>query len=667
MSRTRSTGRRRRRKRRRRRLFLPSPSHHARRSKRSGSRVECRRESCSPPVDDGWKRGDIVDPALIIFAIRALLRLGRAGSEAYSQYVRDRAILLPTLDFPPFDDIDFIRDVLTEPDQVWRLRGDGPLAHYWTGSGPDPKVPGAHEALYLAAVQVVAERKAAAKNLLPERGAEVAGEALVGQWAKGQGPVGPVARFTLTLVDVSLEYMGANPSILGIGGNGEKLVGALASNLAEMIPDDGDQFGPKSQFAERLLGIFLRAGLDALAQHPDAGVPNSHLEQLVRNVLPPVVQALPSDLAQQSQWRDVVQALMGPAARAAIDTVAANPNAFLGSEFDSNNVLGALTQALLKQASTLGLNGVLSEAGWLSLHRAMLGVAAERPELFVGKGKNAQEVAATLLGNVVQALQKATPPFDRDVGASPLVAVLDTVRTHGPRFAKDAWEADAAVLVGQVIGGLETALTDPTTHMLQSPLSRTQLVDFASVFATAAAATPGVLGDGSAIGTLVAGVARALGTDSKGRLSPADWLPIATAVAGEAFGNPAQLLRDGTGGAPLPCAALIQSLIKVATTDGSTNGVSGPAVLVGDTLREAIITAVHAGAGNADGIAAHSDAVASLAKELCDRVRAAPGRLGSKEWLWLFRNLVGATIDTGSFGDLGDQRVAAILAGGSGV
>jgi hypothetical protein len=122
-----------------------------------------------------------VDPALIIFGIRATVRVSQAASAAYAQYVRDRAVLLPTLDYPPFGTLDFIRDMLAEPDERWRILAGGPLAPSWDPdtNGPRRDVPGAEEALYLAAVQVFAERRAVAADLPAERGAQVAGQQLI--------------------------------------------------------------------------------------------------------------------------------------------------------------------------------------------------------------------------------------------------------------------------------------------------------------------------------------------------------------------------------------------------------------------------------------------------------------------------------------------------------
>ena len=612
-----------------------------------------------------------MDPALIVFGIRAFVRLSRAGADAYAQYARDKAVLVPQLRFPQLDDIDFIRSELLDPNQVWRISPNGPLAAYWAArlNRPDPNVRGSTEALYLAAVQVFAERAAQAQQLLPERGREIAGELLIAQWATGAGPVGPVSRFALTLADVAFEFVGANPSILGAGGNGEKLIGAVASNLAEMIPDDAASFGPQSQFAERLLGLFLRAGLDTLARHPDALVSGEHLQQLVQTTLPPLVQALPTELSQQSRWRDVAEALIGPAASAAVGTIAANPGAFLGREFDPDNAIGALTQALLKQASALGLREQFSEAGWIGLYRAALGVAAERPELFTGQGtRTTEQIARDLLANIAATLRGAPPPFDRDLGADLTAVALETLRTQGRRFLAPSapWEQGVMVLVADVVTGLATALRDPQTLALRGPLSRGQLMAFARIFIEQAAQTPGIIGgERSELQALVAGVAQVMASDQHLLLSPDDWLAVAAVAAQEALANPQRLFPVGSGTVAALGTALMSDLLAVAAADRNDGGRDTGGVLFGATLREALTMTLRAAAGNAAAISAHREVVKALAQTLCTLVRAQPARLGSKEWLCLFRGLLGQAFEQGTVGALSDQRIAHILAGGA--
>jgi hypothetical protein len=368
-----------------------------------------------------------MDPTLIIFGIRALIRLAREGVAAFNQFEHDRPALFPDGLSADFRQIDFIRTTFI-PDHQDLLTGTGAFAKYWAGTAP-AKVPGAMEALYIGAVQLFSEDQARKKQVAPRRGVEIGGAVMIQQWAGGKGPVGPVGRMVITMADVGLEFVGANPSLLGVGGNGEKLIGAMATNLADMIPDDGDALGPKSQLAERFVGIFLRAGLKTLDEQPNLVVREEHLQTLIKNTLPPIIAALPANLADQARWRDVADALLGPAASAAISTVAANPRAFLGARFDPNQAIGALTQAMLQQAAKTGLKQEFTEAGFIGLYQAALGVAAERPELFLGRpGTPAQQLATDLFAKLAATFKTAPPPFNADLGSELAAAVLDTVK-----------------------------------------------------------------------------------------------------------------------------------------------------------------------------------------------------------------------------------------------
>src|SRR5262249_45012731 len=182
-----------------------------------------------------------MDPELIVFAIRAVLRVGRAGTLAANQYARDRKILLPKLKALPFTEDDFIQTTLRTRAEA-RLKDENDLGRFWKGVGPLPNDPD-REVLRLAAVQIEAELTAHNAGQLPVAGAEMAGRVLPGRWFKSREPVPPWARLTLTMADIALEFFAADPSVLGIGGNGEKLIGAFAGNLAELIPDDPEEFG----------------------------------------------------------------------------------------------------------------------------------------------------------------------------------------------------------------------------------------------------------------------------------------------------------------------------------------------------------------------------------------------------------------------------------------
>jgi hypothetical protein len=92
-----------------------------------------------------------MDPTLIVFGIRTILRLAQEGTAAFNQYQRDRPALFPDAIEADYRKIDFIRDTFI-PDHIDQITGDGPLARYWGDLVPDPNVPNATEVLYMAAV-----------------------------------------------------------------------------------------------------------------------------------------------------------------------------------------------------------------------------------------------------------------------------------------------------------------------------------------------------------------------------------------------------------------------------------------------------------------------------------------------------------------------------------
>lgn len=601
-----------------------------------------------------------MDPELILFAIRSLIRLGREGTAAVDQYERDKAVLFPSGISAGFDHVDFITEAFI-PDHQEQLQRD-PLATLWRDNAPAPDVPGAEQTLFAIAVQLKAnDAKAAAAS--PERALAIGGAVMIKQWASGKGPLAPLARIAMTVADIGLDFVGANPSVLGLGGTGEKLLGGLASNLSDLIPDDAEEFGPKTQFAERAIGIFLRAGLTTLSDQSGELLPKESLQQLVKSFLKPVIDALPSGLAEQSRWRDVADALLGPAASTALATIAGNPRAFLGSDFDTHTAIGALTQALLTEASTTGLTHEFSEAGFIGLFKAAVGVAAERPELFLGRAgqKSAGQIAADLFSKIATTLKNATPPFDSDLGIDLAVTVLDTLKAHGPAFIdkNDAWENVIGSTVLQVIDGLKHGLTAANGGPIKSLLSTQQLTDFARTFLTQAAQTPGMLAGGNTeLQAIVRAVAQTMAQDSDLLLTPEDWLAIAKAAAAEAMANPQRLFNGAlpSGGIGV---GLMTDLLAAATAAG---GRAQGSVLFGPTLRQAIMIALGAASGNIDAATAGQAVLKDLATTLTDRVRSKSGQLGSKEWLWLYRTLISRALQGGTV-TLTDADIGQILKG----
>lgn len=581
-----------------------------------------------------------MDPALIVAAIRATIRLADAGSAAYKQHERDGDALFPEPVRLGRDPDTLIRDTFGGSAGA-QLLAERNLSHLWSGLAPRYEVPGTFETLHAAAVEIRVERHAAAVPVSGEERQEEIGLLLIGQWREGEGPVSPLGRMIVTLADVALEFLAADPSVLGVGGNGEKLIGALAANLSQMIPDDAAEWGPRRRFAERLLAGFLRAGLQTIAERPDLLLEEEHLRTLVGNTLPPLIAALPPDLATQVQWREALHVLVGPAASAAIRTIADHPESFLGDRFDADEALGAVTRAVLGEVAESGLGSAVSRAGWVGILQSALGVAAERPELFVRGDAPREVIARDLVRGIAGVLREAEPGFRGGLGIALAQAVLGVAEEHAGTFldAEEPWEAVASNALRQLIGGLRESLGDD--GRIEELFSLRQLAEIARIVLDQAARTPGMLvGEGELQG-VVAAVARAMAADRNLLLSPEDWREIARVAALEAASNPGRLF-DGvsraTGG--LIGTAVITRLLEAGATDLADGGRGRGGVLFGETLRQAIVIALEASSGNVRAAIEHEVDLQNLAVELSKLVREHSDELGSREWLRMFRLLL---------------------------
>jgi len=612
-----------------------------------------------------------MDPTLIIYGIRALLRISREGQAAYAQFEKDKPALFPTGVLAPATDLAFILDVFSRPQHVGETAPGGPYERYFRGTAINHDVPGATEIVFMRAVQLDAEDSTA--QLGTSRRIELGGAVLINQWATDKAPVGPVGRLVVTLADVALEFVGANPSLLGVGGNGEKLIGAIAADLAAMIPDDAAQCGPQSQLAERVVGIFLRAGLKALDEQTDAILGEDHLRALVHNTLPPLISALPSDfstnLQAQAQWRTVADALLGPAACAAMSAVAANPSAFFGGRFDGSKAAGALTRALLTQASQTGLRQQFTEAGFIGLYKAALGVAAERPALFLGRaGTPAERLAEDLFRNVATTVKDAPAPFNTDLGAELAVAALEAVQANGDQFIDRTrpWENVVGSMVLEVVNGLKAAVATPGSGSVATLFSERQLVNLGRIFLLQAARTPGMIAPGrTELQAIVRSVAAAMAADEDLLLTPDDWMAIAAAAMEEAAANPGRLFPiDDTSPADSIGVRLIQSLLDVAASEMKNGRGRGP-VLFGKALREAVILTLQTVSGNVKAAMDNQAALVALATTLSALVRARPAKYGRREWLFLYRTLLVRVLNGTAVDTLTETEFDNILAGGT--
>jgi hypothetical protein len=613
-----------------------------------------------------------MNPLFILFGVRAAIRLAKTGADIYAQRASDRAAFLPELIKPNLNRREVIIDFFSLDDRAEAVLQDPAVQALLDQGRPISDDARVIDELFVVVVEAKAAGLEEQEDLDASVGLEIAGGVMIEQWRASAAPISPFGRIAVTMADIALEFVAVNPAIMGVGGNGERLIAAFAGNLAALIPDDVDEFGPSARFVDRLTGIFLRAGLSTLAEHPDLVLDEAHTQKLVAATLTPLIAELPEDLGEQMDWRAMADALAGPVASAAFATLAENPQAFFGAKFAPDKAVGAVTQALLVSVSETGLKEQFTLTGVLALYRAGLGVAANRPELFVGDDDSVKtQLFQDLLSGVAGALRDHAP-FDGELGAELAAVGLDALGEHGGALLKlddsDAWERTAQAMIVQVTGALSERLRNPETAGALAVFTHLQLLELGRIFMVQAAATPGMLGvERSELKAIVSGVASAMAADEELLLTADDWLVIAAVAAEEAAANPGRLFGlDESSAAEALASQVITSLLTVAAAEwrrvdaAGASGRDAGSVLFGDTLREAIVVVLRTVSGNVRAALAETKPVEQLASAVSEVVRDKPDAFGSKEWLRLFRALLGQALADGSI-EISEDQIRELI------
>ncbi|MFC1534807.1 hypothetical protein ACFL7M_15745 [Thermodesulfobacteriota bacterium] len=605
-----------------------------------------------------------MEPSLVIWGIQATLRAAQAGANLYGEHARDRKVFLPDLELPEGTRTVQVGLFLDENryliDQYPAIAACWDYASNELGTTEIEKI----DAAYAVILQHEAKRKltaAGSDENVAQRDAEIfAGGAMIEQWREDRQPPSAFVRFALTLTDIGLEFVAANPSILGASSRGEKLIVAFADKLSELIPNDTAAFGTKVDFADRVFGIFLRAGLATLADNADVVFRDEDIAELVAGVTMPVVDALPDDIASQIIYRDLVDALAGPSAAAAFRLLAENTEAYLCKDFADNKALGAVTSALFKQIQITSQGSsivdVFSKQGVIGLYQAALEVAIERPALFIGDDGAAKDALfADLLSGTARVLQ-AHPRFEGPIGASFASMVVTAVGSNAPALLKldptDLWETAAIRALDHVTDSLSAALDnvepDGSIKGALKTFSDYQLLELGRIVLDQVAKTPGMLGvENVEVRSILSGMAAAMAADENLLLSADEWIEIAAVAAKQTAANPGRLFGIDTADSENALAVtMIKSILDVASTAWS-NGRTDNTLLFGETLHTAIDAVLEGLAGN---ITAATSSPAVVEQFLTDLLQCAQTNLekfGSESLMKVFTSLVGSVLADG--------------------
>jgi hypothetical protein len=643
-----------------------------------------------------------MDPSLIAFAVKGAIRLGRAGVIAYEQYSRDKEVLFPDSLVTAMSDRTALVDALTvgHPEVLNKIKAHPQLAPLWRDNPQGPVDDEAEKVLRAVLIKEGVQANALAVHKPGVADAEaVAARMMIEQWADGKGPDSPLIPVALTIVDIGLEFVAANPAMTGANGRAAKIVGALADNLALLIPEDASQLSVKAIYGERLIAAFLRAGLDAVSENADALIEEDHIRDLAVNALGPVIESLPDsaeDLDEPMNWLEVSEVLTGAAAQAAIRTVATQPAAFFGTRFKTDAALGALTKAMLEEAAQRRLAENFSEAGFIAIFQSAARLAASRPELILGRPDGAvEDFKVDVFAKVMGVLAEAEPPFDGELGARIAAASLDVLQDHAVLLldVDDDWDEVAAAATAMVIAGIQDGIVNKDPKFLEKVFTTEKFTELARVFLVQVAATPGMIvgthaGPGGEkafsveLKRIVSAVAAAMAADEHLLLTADDWIVIAGVAVEEAAANPGALVGldpEDTGEAVL--TGLLATVLTVASqtittiTEGGRKRVVRAAgdALFGETLKDALVLTIRAATSNIKAVAdpASEEALKQLVQWLTEETKRRAGggamaegeRLGSKDWLLLYRHFLPQVFSDKAFAVPTPAEVERILRG----
>ncbi len=596
---------------------------------------------------------------LIQFAVQSIVRLSQVGKDIAEQRARNTPALLPGLDPQDLSRNTVVNGFFTS--SAWSkeyVAEGGEYAEFWDGdqSKTDKN---SIDSLYVGVLKI-----SASQGMDFEAALTPSGTTLLAQFDPGKDPnLSPFARIALTAADIVLDYLAVDPSIASDNPNSQKMIAAFAAAMADFLPDNGD-FGPKEKFGERLASGFLRAGLKTITTHPDWVVEKEHVSTLLKNSLKPVIESFPSTIAGQIQWNRVTESIIGPAAQAALETIAANQKAFLGDRFDPDKAMGAVTQALLVEAAENGLHDQFTKEGLIGLYQATLAVAKVKPELFIVGNTPKHELARDALKSFASVLESSPPPFDHETGITLFAIAIEIVGENAHRFAdpKNDWHGVAVKVFENLTASIAQSVKD--NEGLKNAISREQLVEVGRIVLTEITTNPTLIThDAKEWNGVIAAISKAMTADEHLLLTGEDWKVIASIAATEAAANPARLFKMGSSPEEVLGAKLLNLILKAASKALLLEQGKEHTVLVGKTLREAINIILVAASGNAKAILANMNLLGKLLDELNELAVAFPMEIGSKEWLHLLRLLLGPTLDGTPVGNLDIERAIRLLKG----
>lgn len=615
---------------------------------------------------------------LAISIVSSVIRVGTLTRDVYNQYSEEKPILLPDTAMPDGNMLPDLHAAHRDNDKFRKAVSKGtPGGLLWNDGQPAQED---LKSLWLIKYHAEQEALIASNGKHPPpsiNAGSIVGGVLVAQWAKGDGPPKPWARLLVGLADVGLEFISVNPKLLGVGGDGEKLIGAIAEAISSAIPNDvnAGTFGPKEAFAERLGSLVLRSTLSVLSEQPELVADKDHVQELMKAALPHVVEKLPTDASKRANWRAVMDALAGPAVSSALRSVAKNQEDFLGSSVASDKAAGLMVSATLENIADTGLRNIFSDASLKTLVDSVIRTAAENPEIVFGAVINqdlndpenlntAREAALKAFSVVTKSLAEGEKLFGENFVISVSVSAIDLTRSILSNNKKNTagWNDVGVLVTDKLLVGFKGGLG--TDGLKASVFSEKTLADLGRTILQEVVKNPQLVTTSHAknLEGVVRAVASAIAADDDLLLTIDDWKEVARIAAQEAAMNPGRLFglkSDSHAGET--AASIISNLIRSAAIDKGNEQEGFGAVFRGSVLREALVIALRSIAAHPKVPTLNIDSVAGLIVAIQNAAAQRETMFGGKEALRLFRSFLPQVIEQGTLPRITNELIDQVL------
>jgi len=602
-----------------------------------------------------------MSPLAIVFGIQSIMRLGNAGRRAYQDKAIDADMVLPDIDTATLETPQ--RALLILQDAIL----DGRLSESEWASDHD-LVNGNDDSAAGLAAQIRVIEIATQLDAGFEQSSTYDGLAVLSQWSSAANRKTPLGRVGIELADIALDYIGANPSLFGADGNGSRLIRSVAVNLAELLPDPDDPTAPGVNFASGAIRIFVEAGLRVVNNNVDDFIDETHLQAVATSILTPLIEAVANPADSNEPWYDLRDEFLGPISAAAIDALARNQAAILGSDFKLDSGLGALTQSVLVSIKDNGLRDDFGKDGLVRVYGSMLDMVMLQHDLFLGDADSkADHLVRKILLDSATTLKSNTPPFNKPLAVELVASALETVSANAatlvPNIDADQWTETVAdlgeVIIREISTGLATGLASGDPKSFQRMFSNDQAAELLHIIVEDVATTPGLVADGKSpeIRALVEIIARAMAAQNGHLFSADNWLDVAAIATGEVVSNPNRLVKLDQDNAGQQLLYQLITEVMNAAAEAAVTGRAGGSVLFGPLLVEVIRSVLETAAGNAARALQNVAELKEFITTLATVSQTLKDSLGRQEWLYLFRKHVAAVIDSGELPDLDPQTL----------